>query len=65
MASSLFSEVDRDMDGQGWVMERPFRSIYIGDGHFIVQMRPKGEVMTEMYSAIVETLSEITPQGKC
>ena len=65
MASSLFSEVDRDMNAQGWVVERPFISMYIGDGHFVVQMRPKGEGMAEMYSTIVETMHEITPQGKC
>ena len=65
MGHSLIAEVDRDMDIQGWVVERPFISFYIGEGHFIVQMRRKGEPMTEMYSTIVETLHELTKQGNC
>ncbi len=65
MASSLFAEVERDMAAQGWMLESPFISLYVGDGHFVIQMRPKGEAMTETYSTVVETLHEITPQGKC
>jgi hypothetical protein len=50
---------------QGWVVEKPFMPRYIRDGHFIMQMRRRGESMTEMYSTIVETLHEVTQQGKC
>lgn len=59
MATCLFSEVDRDMPEQGWVVERPFLPLYVGDGHFVVQMRPKGEPFDEMYSILTETMEDM------
>jgi hypothetical protein len=64
MARALFTDVDKDIRKDGWIMESPFLPVHIGDGQFIMQMRPRGEVMRDTYSTIVDTFAEVVQVGK-
>jgi len=63
MATSVFKDIDKDLNNNGFVMEGPFHPKSIGDGHFLVQHRRKGEEFLEMYTGIVRIFDEVIMIG--